>query len=260
MEALMEEKKDIIIFEKKDRVAVLTLNRPESLNALNTSVNLKLIEYLLHAETDSEIKVVVLTGSGKAFVAGGDIKEMYGKDAMEARAYALQAKRVTDTIWNLGKPVIAAINGLCLGGGLEYAMACDLRTASENAKFGQPEINIGIMPGSAGTQRLPRLIGMTKAKEFCFTGAMLDAKMALQLGLINHVYPVASFMEETLALARQIASKSAPALRLIKTAINHGADANIETGSLFEIDCFGLCFSTQEQKDSMKAFMEKSGK
>jgi enoyl-CoA hydratase len=255
----MEEKKDII-FEKKDRVAVLTFNRPESLNALNTSVNLRLIEFLLRAEADPEISVVVLTGSGKAFVAGGDIKEMFGKDAMEARAYALQAKRVTDTIWNLGKPVIAAINGPCLGGGLEYAMACDLRTASENAKFGQPEINIGIMPGSAGTQRLPRLIGMTKAKEFCFTGAIFDARLALELGLINYVYAAASFMDETLALAGQIASKSAPALRLIKSAINRGADADIETGSLFEIDCFGLCFSTQEQKDSMRAFVDKSKK
>ncbi len=260
MESFMEEKKDIIIFTRKDGVAVLTFNRPESLNALNKNVNLRLIEFLLQAEADPDIRVVVLTGSGKAFVAGGDIKEMYGKDAMEARAYALQAKRVTDTIWNLGKPVIAAINGLCLGGGLEYAMACDLRTASENAKFGQPEINIGIMPGSAGTQRLPRLIGMTKAKEFCFTGVMFDARTAFDLGLVNYVYPAASFMEETLALAGQIAAKSAPALKLIKSAINHGADADIETGSLFEIDCFGLCFSTQEQKDSMRAFVEKSGK
>jgi enoyl-CoA hydratase len=179
---------------------------------------------------------------------------------MEARAYALQAKQVTDNIWNLGKPVIAAINGLCLGGGMEYAMACDLRTASETAKFGQPEINIGIMPGSAGTQRLPRLIGMAKAKEFCLTGAMFDAKVALELGLINYVYPTASLMKETLALAGQIASKSAPALRLIKSAMNKGADTDMETGSLFEIDCFGLCFSTQEQKDSMRAFVEKSNK
>ena len=141
---------------------------------------------------------------------------------------------------------------------MEYAMACDLRTASETAKFGQPEINIGIMPGSAGTQRLPRLIGMTKAKEFCFTGAMVDAKQALDLRLINYVYPASSLMGETLALAGQIASKSAPALMLIKSAINRSADVDIETGSLFEIDCFGLCFSTQEQKDSMRAFVEKS--
>ena len=254
------EKEEVILFEKKDKVAVLTFNRPQALNALNRRVNLRLIDFLLLVEADPEIKVIVLTGTGKAFVAGGDIKEMYGKDAMEARAYALQAKQVTDNIWNLGKPVIAAINGLCLGGGMDYAMACDLRTASETAKFGQPEINIGIMPGSAGTQRLPRLIGMAKAKEFCLTGAMFDAKVALELGLINYVYPTASLMKETLALAGQIASKSAPALRLIKSAMNKGADTDMETGSLFEIDCFGLCFSTQEQKDSMRAFVEKSNK
>jgi enoyl-CoA hydratase len=254
------DKEEVILFEKKDKVAVLTFNRPQALNALNIGVNLRLIALLLLAEADPEIKVIVLTGAGKAFVAGGDIKEMYSMDAMEARAYALQAKRVTDTIWNLGAPVIAAINGLCLGGGMEYAMACDLRTASETAKFGQPEINIGIMPGSAGTQRLPRLIGMTKAKEFCFTGAMFDAKVALELGLVNYVYPAASLMEETLALACQIASKSTPALRLIKSSINRGMDTDMETGSLFEIDCFGLCFSTQEQKDSMRAFLEKSKK
>lgn len=256
----MMEKEDLILFEKKDRVAVLTFNRPQALNALNTSVNRRLIELLHEAEEDTEIGVVVLTGSGKAFVAGGDIKEMYGKDAMEARAYALQAKRVIDTIWNLGKPVIAAINGLCLGGGMEYAMACDLRTASEAARFGQPEINIGIMPGSGGTQRLPRLIGMAKAKEFCFTGAMFDAKQALDLGLINDVYAAPSLMEKTLALAGQIASKSAPALRLIKAAMNRGTETDLETASLFEIDCFGLCFSTQEQKDGMRAFVEKSKK
>ncbi|MDD5167785.1 MAG: enoyl-CoA hydratase-related protein [Syntrophales bacterium] len=254
------DKEEVILFEKKDKVAVLSFNRPQALNALNIGVNLRLIALLLLAEADPEIKVVVLTGAGKAFVAGGDIKEMYSMNAMEARAYALQAKRVTDTIWNLGIPVIAAINGLCLGGGIEYAMACDLRTASETAKFGQPEINIGIMPGSAGTQRLPRLIGMTKAKEFCFTGAMFDAKTALELGLVNYVYPTASLMEETLALAGQIASKSTPALRLIKSSINRGMDTDMETGSLFEIDCFGLCFSTQEQKDAMRAFVEKSKK
>ena len=250
-----------VVLEKKEKVAVLTFNRPWALNALNTEVNLKFLELLGKAEQDDEVRVVVLTGSGnKAFVAGGDIKEMFGKNAMEARAYALQAKRVTDRIWNLSKPVIAAINGLCLGGGMEYAMACDLRTASETAKFGQPEINIGIMPGSAGTQRLPRLIGMAKAKEFCFTGAMFDAKQALDLGLLNYVYPASALMEETLTLAGKIASKSAPALRLIKSAMNRGTETDLETASLFEIDCFGLCFSTQEQQDGMRSFVEKSGK
>jgi len=252
------ENTEVVLFEKKEEVAILTFNRPQALNALNTKVNLKLLEFLGRAEQDDEVKVVILTGSGsKAFVAGGDIKEMFGKNAMEARAYALQAKRVTDVIWNLGKPVIAAINGLCLGGGMEYAMACDLRTASETAKFGQPEINIGIMPGSAGTQRLPRLIGMAKAKEFCFTGEMFGAKQALDLGLINYVYPAFSLMEETLGLAAKIVSKSAPALSLIKSAINKGTEIDLESASMFEIDCFALCFATEEQKKGMAAFVDK---
>ena len=179
---------DVVLYEKSESIALLTVNRPEALNALNTAVNLKLLELLDRAEADPEVRVVVLKGSGeKAFIAGGDIKEMVDKDAMGAREYALAAKRVTDRIWNLRKPVIAAIQGLCLGGGLEYAMACDLRTASEKARFGQPEINIGIMPGSAGTQRLSRLIGITKAKQLCFTGDMIGADEALALGLINEV-------------------------------------------------------------------------
>ncbi len=249
---------DVVLYEKSESIALLTVNRPEALNALNTAVNLKLIELLDRAEADPEVRVVVLKGSGeKAFIAGGDIKEMVDKDAMGAREYALAAKRVIDRIWNLKKPVIAAIQGLCLGGGLEYAMACDLRTASEKARFGQPEINIGIMPGSAGTQRLSRLIGITKAKQLCFTGDMIGADEALALGLINEVYPADSLMEKTIELAKKIASKSSPALTLIKSAINKGTGMDLESASLFEIDCFGLCFATEEQKEKMLAFVGK---
>jgi enoyl-CoA hydratase len=249
----------VVLYEKKENVALLTFNRPGALNALNTEVNLKLIELLLQADNDAEIKVVVLTGAGsKSFVAGADIKEMLEMNALQAREHGLRAKRVTDTLWNLGKPVIAAINGFCMGGGLEYAMACDLRTAAETAKFGLPEINLGIMPGSAGTQRLPRLIGMTKAKEYCFTGGTFDAKQALELGLINYVYPAEALLAETLALAGKIATKSASSLKLIKAAMNRGTETDIETAALFEIDCFGLCFSTKEQKEGMKKFVEKS--
>ena len=249
----------VVLYEKKENVALLTFNRPGALNALNTEVNLKLIELLLQTDNDAEIKVVVLTGAGsKSFVAGADIKEMLEMNALQAREHGLRAKRVTDTLWNLGKPVIAAINGFCMGGGLEYAMACDLRTAAETAKFGLPEINLGIMPGSAGTQRLPRLIGMTKAKEYCFTGGTFDARQALELGLINYVYPAEALLAETLALAGKIATKSASSLKLIKAAMNRGTETDIETAALFEIDCFGLCFSTKEQKEGMKKFVEKS--
>ena len=249
---------DVVLYEKSDSIAFLTVNRPEALNALNTEVNLKLIELLDRAESDPEVQVVILKGSGeKAFIAGGDIKEMANKTAMEAREYALAAKRVIDRIWNLKKPVIAAIQGLCLGGGLEYAMACDLRIASEKARFGQPEINIGIMPGSAGTQRLSRLIGITKAKQLCFTGDMIGAGEALALGLINEVHPAGTLLEKTTELAKKIASKSAPALTLIKSAINKGTGMDLESASLFEIDCFGLCFATAEQKEKMLAFVSK---
>ena len=253
----MEEQ--VVLYKKDENIALITFNRPQALNALNTEVNLKLIELLLQAENDEGIKVVVLTGSGnKAFVAGADIKEMMEMTSLTARAYALRAKRVTDTIWNLEKPVIAAINGFCLGGGMEYAMACDLRTASETAKFGLPEINLGIMPGSAGTQRLPRLIGLARAKEYCFTGGMFDAQRALEMGLVNHVYPAESLMNETMTLAQKIASKSPHSLKLIKAAMNRGTETDLETAALLEIDCFSLCFSTNEQKEGMKKFAEKN--
>ncbi|MFB3924750.1 MAG: enoyl-CoA hydratase/isomerase family protein [Syntrophales bacterium] len=246
----------VVLYEKRGAIALLIFNRPEALNALNTAVNLRLIELLDEADGDPEIRVVVLTGSGdKAFVAGADIKEMMDMDAMEAREHAIRAKRVTDKIWNLQKPVIAAINGFCLGGGLEYALACDLRIASENARFGLPEINLGILPGGGGTQRLPRLIGLARAKELCLTGDIIDARKAAELRLVNHVFPKDALMDETMALAGRIASKSAASLALIKSAMNKGTETNLESALLFEIDCFGLCFSTEEQKKGMAAFV-----
>ena len=249
---------NVVLYDKEGQIAFLTLNRPEALNALNTEVNINLIDYLDTAERDKDIRVIILKGAGdKAFIAGGDIKEMIEKDAMGAREYALAAKRVVDKIWNLKNRVIAAINGFCLGGFLEYAMACDLRIASDKSRFGQPEINIGIMPGSAGTQRLSRLIGITKAKQLCFTGDIIGAAEALSLGLINEVHPADSLLEKTVELAKKIASKSAPAITLMKSAINKGTEIDIESASLFEIDCFGLCFSTEEQKEAMQKFVSK---
>jgi len=250
---------DVVLYEKKETIAILTFNRPESLNALNTEVNIQLIEMLDAAEKDVEVKVIVLTGSGKkAFVAGADIKEMTKMDAMRAREHALKAKRAVDRIYHLTKPVIAAVNGFCLGGGMEYALACDFRVASENAQFGLPEINLGIMPGSAGTQRLPRLIGMGKAKELIYTGSIIDANQALNLGLINYIFTGESFLDETLKLAKKIASKSTVALSLIKSAMNKGTEIDLESASMFEIDCFALCFTTKEQREGMAAFVKKT--
>jgi enoyl-CoA hydratase len=256
MDILMED--CVVLYEKKENIVILTFNRPTALNALNTEVNLKLIEHLNAAEADPEIRVVVLTGSGeKAFVAGADIKEMLNMNAVAARDHAIKAKGVTDKIWNLKKPVVAVINGFCLGGGLEYALACDLRIASESARFALPEINLGIMPGSCGTQRLPRLIGLTKAKELCFTGDIIKADEALALGLVNYVFPSASLMQEAMALSGRIAKKSMPALMLIKSAMNKGIEMDLESAAILEIDCFGLCFSTEEQKQGMLAFVNK---
>ena len=250
--------KEVVLYERQENIAWLTFNRPEALNALNTEVNLALTDCLNRAEADPEVRVIILKGSGdKAFVAGADIKEMMTMSAMEAREHAIRAKRVTDTIWNLKKPVIAAIQGFCLGGGLEYALACDLRIASEKAKFGLPEINLGIMPGGAGTQRLARLVGLTKAKELCLTGGMIDAGQALTLGILNAVCPQENLLSEATALAKKIASKSPHAVTLIKSSINKGTEMDLESAALFEIDCFGLCFSTDEQKQGMQAFVSK---
>jgi enoyl-CoA hydratase len=256
MDNFME--KEVMLYEKKENIAIITFNRPAAMNALNAEVNWKLIELLEAAEADPEVRVVILTGSGeKAFAAGADIKEMINMSAVEARASALRAKRVSDKMWNLKKPVIAAINGVCMGGGLEYAMACDLRIAAENARFALPEINLGIMPGGAGTQRLPRLIGFTKAKELCFTGDAIKAQEALALGLVNYVFPAETLMQEAIALGKKIAGKSATSLMLIKSAMNNGMNMDIESAAIFEIDCFGLCFSTEEQKQGMTAFVNK---
>jgi enoyl-CoA hydratase len=252
---------EIILYEKRGNISVLSINRPDALNALNAEVNLGLLDVLKKAEQDDDVKVVILKGVGnKAFVAGADIKEMLPLSSSEARDHALRSKKVADKLWNMGKPVIAMINGYCLGGGLEYAMACDLRIASEHSKFGLPEVTLGIIPGTAGTQRLPRLIGLTKAKEYAMTGEIFNAQKALELGLINHIYTAEALEEETMMIAKKIASRSSFAVKMIKTAMNKGTETDLETASLFEINCFALCFSTQDQKDGMKSFVEKAMK
>ena len=252
---------EVVLYEKKDKIAVVTVNRADALNALNKDVNLALLSCLEKAEADEEVRVVILTGAGnRAFVAGADIKEMLPLSSPEAREHGLRSKLVADKLWNMGKPVIAMIDGFCLGGGLEYAVACDMRVASEQSKFGLPEITLGIIPGTAGTQRLPRLIGLTKAKELALTGEIFDAKLALDYGLVNHVVPSETLAEKTFALAARIAGQSAFAAKMVKTAMNKGTETDLETASLFEINCFALCFSTREQKDGMQAFVDKRKK
>lgn len=246
-----------IKLSKEGRVAVITLNRPEALNALNTETLKELDAVTDQVAADPEVDVVILTGEGKAFVAGADIAEMKGLSAEEGRRFGIRGQQIFRKLELMEKPVIAAVNGFALGGGCELAMSCDIRIASEKAKFGQPEVGLGITPGFSGTQRLARLIGVSKAKEWIFTGDMVDAVEAERLGLVNKVVSHDQLMEEALSLACKIASKAQLAVRYAKIAINKGMETDIDTGIQIEADLFGLCFATQDQKEGMTAFLEK---
>jgi enoyl-CoA hydratase len=242
----------------EEGVATVTVNRPRALNALNSETLQELEGTFNNLGADPEIRVIILTGAGeKAFVAGADIAAMQPLGPSEAREIALLGQRVCDIIERCPKPVIAAVNGYALGGGCELAMACDLRIVSENARFGQPEINLGIIPGFAGSQRLPRLIGRGRAKEFLFTGDMIDAAEAFRIGLANRVVPAGDLVAETQKLARKIAGKSLAALRLCKEAVNNGMEMDLARAGGCEADLFGLCFATADQKEGMLAFLEK---
>jgi len=237
---------------------MVTINRPQAMNALNDLAYAELYLLFQEIEKDNEVKVVIITGSGeKSFAAGTDITNMANLSVEEARRFSASLKRTCDVIWNLQKPVIAAVNGYALGGGVELAMCADMIIASDNAKFGQPEINLGIIPGSGGTQRLQRLIGINRAKELIYTGAIIDARTALGIGLVNKVVPAADLMIEAKALAAKLLEKSSVMLKLAKSAINDGADVDLNTGINIEIECFAQCFATEDQKESMKAFLEK---
>jgi enoyl-CoA hydratase len=242
--------------EMKGPVAVVTLNRPP-MNALSTEM-LKEIKSAFHwLKSNKEAKVVVLTGEGKAFVAGADIAEMKDMDALRGREYGALGQKVFSHVESLPQPVIAAVNGFALGGGCELAMACDIRIASEKAKFGQPEVGLGVTPGFGGTQRLPRLVGRGKAKELIFTGDMIDAAEALRIGLVNKVAKPEELMAESMKLAELIASKGQIAVRLSKKAVNSGVEVDLKSACDIEAEIFGICFSTADQKEGMAAFLEK---
>lgn len=247
-----------IIYEKSEGVATITLNRPEALNAFSK----ELIEEIFHAiddiKADDDIRVVVLTGAGeKAFSAGADIKAMAGMNALKARELSLMGERLCTELEKLEKPVIAAINGYALGGGMEVSMACDLRIASETARMGQTEVNIGLIPGWGGTQRLTRLIGMTKAKELVFTGRIIDAKTAEQLGILNMVIPADKFRETVRQFALDLAGKAPIALKVAKAVITRGADIGLESALALEREGFGVVGSTEDLKEGVSAFSEK---
>jgi len=249
---------NLLLIENQDGVALVTVNRPKALNSLNQPLLAALHDFILGVENDASVRVVILTGAGeKAFVAGGDIAVMQPLGPLAARDMALQAQAVFNAIEACSKPVIAAINGYALGGGCELAMACDIRIASDAAKLGQPEINLGIIPGWQGTQRLPRLVGKGRAKELIFTGNMVSAEEACRIGLVNQVVPAGELIQSAREMAGQMAGKSLAALRLAKEAIGNGLEMESTKAYRYEADLFGLCFSTADQKEGMGAFLEK---
>jgi enoyl-CoA hydratase len=247
-----------IIYEKSEGVATITLNRPEALNAFSKEVVAEVLRAVEDVKSDENVRVVVLTGAGeKAFSAGADIKAMAGMTALKARELSLMGESLCLAFENLEKPVIAAINGYALGGGMEVAMACDLRIASENARMGQTEVNIGLIPGWGGTQRLTRLVGMTKAKELVFTGKMFDARTAEQLGLVNMVIPADKFRETVRQFAIDLTSKPPVALRVAKALINKGANIGLDSALALEREGFGVVASSEDLKEGVSAFTEK---
>lgn len=250
-----------ILLEKEGHLAIVTINRPKALNALNSETLRDLDVVLEDLENDNNIYSVILTGSGeKAFVAGADISEMKDLSEEEGREFGLLGNRVFRRLEKLDKPVIAAISGFALGGGCELAMACDIRIASEKARFAQPEAGLGITPGFGGTQRLPRLVGEGRAKELIYTCAMIKADEALRIGLVNKVVPLDALMEEAKNMANTIIANGPIAVKLCKDAINRGMQVDIDEAIEIEAGDFGKCFSTEDQKEGMSAFMERRDK
>ncbi len=246
-----------LIIKKQNRIGVVKINHPEALNALNTAVLLELGQAFDELAVDAEVDVVILTGEGRAFVAGADIAEMCTKQAAAGKFFGRLGATVFRKIELLEKPVIAAVNGFALGGGCELAMACDIRIASSKAKFGQPEVGLGITPGFSGTQRLPRLVGVGKAKELIYTAAVINAEEACRIGLVNVVVDPEALMDKALEMATAIAAKAQLAVRYSKEAINRGIETDIETGIDIETSLFGMCFATSDQKEGMEAFLQK---
>lgn len=243
--------------EKKGHVGVITMNRPEALNALNTPMLQELEKVIAQVEADDEIFVCVLTGAGRSFVAGADIGEMSEYGSVAGKAFADYGNSVFLKIENMTKPVIAAINGFALGGGCELSMSCDIRLASDKARFGQPEVGLGITPGFGGTQRLARIVGVSNAMELILTAKVIKAEEAKGMGLVSHVYPAEELMDKAMELAQAIAANAQVAVRQSKAAIRHGLQTDMYTGAAFEAEAFGLCFSTEDQKDAMTAFVNK---
>ncbi|MFP4391413.1 MAG: enoyl-CoA hydratase/isomerase family protein [Desulfohalobiaceae bacterium] len=247
-----------ILLEAKDQVGILTVNRPKVLNALNPETLQEMEQALQEVQSSEEIRVLVLTGAGeKAFVAGADISEFPKMNALQARLFARKGQEIFADLEELPIPTVACVNGFALGGGLELAMSCDFIYASEQAKVGQPEINLGVIPGFGGTQRLARLIGPAKAKELCMTGEQITAQQAKELGLVAEVFPSHELWDKTLEKAGAIAAKGSVALRGVKEAINYGLQTDLKTACLLEAQTFAACFASSDAQEGAQAFLEK---
>lgn len=246
-----------LLIENNQGTCTVKINNPQTLNSLNSEVIRDLETAIDAISLDDAVKIVVLTGEGKAFVAGADIAQMSTLTPEQAKKFSEDGSRVFRKIEKLNKVVIAAVNGYALGGGCELAMACDIRIASEKAKFGQPEVGLGITPGFSGTQRLARIVGMGRAKEIIFTGSHIDAQEAYRIGLVNKVTDKENLMEETYKLADKIKSNSSTAVKYSKESINIGYETDIDTGIAYEGNAFAMCFAGEDQKEGMNAFLEK---
>ncbi len=249
---------DNLLVEQDAGVATITVNRPRVLNALNTQTLDELRRAVLAFRHDPDVRVLIVTGAGeKSFIAGADINELAVQTPVQGRDHAMRGQHVLDLVENLGKPVIAAINGYALGGGCELAMACTIRIAADSARIGQPEINLGIVPGYGGTQRLARLVGRGRALELLLTGDHITAAEAWRIGLVNRVVPAAELMSETRKLARQLAAKAPVAIRYIIDAVNSGLQMPFAEAQVFEATLFGLVASTDDMREGTRAFLEK---
>jgi enoyl-CoA hydratase len=246
-----------IKLEVTDAVAVLTFNRPKVLNALSPEVIGEFQSAVMEIQKNEDIRVLVLTGEGRAFVAGADIGVLQDLDPLGAKQFALAGQWAFFALESMDIPVIACVNGFALGGGCEIAMACDFIYASEEAKLGQPEINLGLIPGFGGTQRLARLVGRARAKELCMTGRIITAQEAFDMGLVTRIFPADTLLEETLTTAKAIAQKGAVSLRALKHVIDNGLDVDLKNGCALEADAFSICFASPDQKEGTAAFLEK---
>ena len=246
-----------LLFEQKGKIAIVKVNRPEALNALNATVLTELSDIFGEIEADDSIGIAILTGEGRAFVAGADIAAMKEMSPLEGRSFMYKGQAVMQKIETLSKPVIAAVNGFALGGGCELAMACDFRFASEKAKFGQPEVNLGIIPGFGGTQRLPRLVGKGMAKMLTFSAELVGAEEAKTIGLVEKVFPPEELLAETEKFANIILSKAPIAIRLAKSAINNGMNVDLPTGVYLEAESGVAPFGSEDRLEGMGAFLEK---